>query len=66
MIGARHADIEPTSIVTGEVSFENQGRSRVMLRNRGLIHVYIEKQSRRLIGAEWIGPDAEHIAHLLA
>ena len=25
MIGARHADIEPTSIVTGEVSFENQG-----------------------------------------
>lgn len=66
MIGARHADIEPESIVTGEVSFEDQGRSRVMLRNRGLMHVYVEKQSRRLIGAEWIGPDAEHIAHLLA
>ena len=30
------------------------------------MHVYVEKQSRRLIGAEWIGPDAEHIAHLLA
>jgi len=66
MIGARHADIEADSIVTGEVSFEDQGRSRVMLRNRGLMHVYVEKQSRRLIGAEWIGPDAEHIAHLLA
>jgi dihydrolipoamide dehydrogenase len=24
-IGARHADVEPESIVTGEVSFEDQG-----------------------------------------
>jgi dihydrolipoamide dehydrogenase len=52
--------------VTGEVSFENQGRSRVMLKNRGLMHVYVDRESRRFLGAEWIGPDAEHIAHLLA
>jgi dihydrolipoamide dehydrogenase len=66
VIGKHYAEIAPDSFVVGEVSFEDQGRSRVMLRNRGLMHVYVEKASRRLIGAEWIGPDAEHIAHLLA
>lgn len=66
MVGARHADLAAGSFVTGEVSFEDQGRSRVMLRNRGLMHVYVDKTTRMLLGAEWIGPDAEHIAHLLA
>jgi len=66
MVGARHADLAAGSFVTGEVSFEDQGRSRVMLRNRGLMHVYVDRGTRRFLGAEWIGPDAEHIAHLLA
>jgi dihydrolipoamide dehydrogenase len=66
MVGARHADLAAGSFVTGAVSFEDQGRSRVMLRNRGLMHVYVDKASRRFVGAEWIGPDAEHIAHLLS
>ena len=66
MVGARYVDLVADSFVTGEVSFEDQGRSRVMLRNRGLMHVYVDKTTRRFVGAEWIGPDAEHIAHLLA
>ncbi|SEJ09175.1 dihydrolipoyl dehydrogenase [Paraburkholderia diazotrophica] len=66
MVGTRHADLAADSFATGEVSFEDQGRSRVMLRNRGLMHVYVDKASRRFVGAEWIGPDAEHIAHLLS
>ncbi|WP_233838772.1 dihydrolipoyl dehydrogenase [Paraburkholderia sp. ZP32-5] len=66
MVGASYRDLTPGSFVTGEVSFEDQGRSRVMLRNRGLMHVYVDKASRQFVGAEWIGPDAEHIAHLLA
>ncbi len=28
--------------------------------------MYVDTTSRRFVGAEWIGPDAEHIAHLLA
>jgi dihydrolipoamide dehydrogenase len=65
-VGARHADLVPGTFVTGAVSFEDQGRSRVMLRNRGLLHVYADSTSGRLLGAELIGPDAEHLAHLLA
>lgn len=51
---------------TGKVSFENQGRSRVMLRNKGLLHVYGEQGTGRFLGAEMTGPNAEHLAHLLA
>lgn len=50
----------------GEVSFENQGRSRVMLQNRGLLRVYAEYGSNLFLGAEMVGPRAEHLAHLLA
>lgn len=66
MVGSRYADLDPQRIVIGEVSFENQGRSRVMLRNRGLLRVYADAVSGQFLGAEMIGPDAEHIAHLLA
>jgi len=51
---------------TGVVSFEDQGRSRVMLKNKGLLHIYAEHGTGRLLGAEIIGPQAEHLAHLLA
>lgn len=51
---------------TGTVSFEDQGRSRVMLKNKGLLHIYAEHGTGRLLGAEIIGPQAEHLAHLLA
>ncbi|MGP9832646.1 dihydrolipoyl dehydrogenase [Marinobacter sp. NSM] len=50
----------------GEVSFENQGRSKVIGKNRGLLRVYGEHGSGLFMGAEMFGPAAEHIAHLLA
>jgi len=37
-----------------------------MLRNVGLLHVYADIATGRLVGAEMIGPDAEHLAHLLS
>ena len=52
--------------ITGRVSFESQGRSRVMLKNKGLLHVYADPLTKRLLGAEIFGPDAEHLGHLLA
>ncbi|RKF22165.1 dihydrolipoyl dehydrogenase [Alginatibacterium sediminis] len=50
----------------GTVSFENQGRSRVMLVNKGRAHLYGEQGTGRFLGAEIVGPNAEHLAHLLA
>lgn len=50
----------------GMVSFEDQGRSKVIGKNRGLLKVYAERDSGVFAGAEMVGPAAEHIAHLLA
>jgi dihydrolipoamide dehydrogenase len=66
IVGGGWTHLRDTSHVVGEVSFANQGRSRVMLRNKGLLHVYAERDSGLFLGAEMIGPDAEHIGHLLA
>lgn len=51
---------------TGEVSFEDQGRSRVIGKNKGLLKVYGEHGTGLFLGAEMFGPAAEHIGHLLA
>ncbi len=66
--GASHAELTAagTAFDTGRVSFADQGRSRVMRVNRGGLHVYAERGTGRLLGAEMIGPAAEHIGHLLA
>ncbi len=66
IVGGGFGSLEPGSFVTGRVSFENQGRARVLLRNKGLLHVYADPTSRRFLGAEMIAPAAEHLAHLLA
>jgi len=50
----------------GVVSFEDQGRSRVMLQNKGLLKVYAEQGSGLFLGAEMFGPAAEHVGHLMA
>ena len=50
----------------GKVSFTNQGRSRVMLQNHGMLRVYGEYATGRFLGAEMIGPRAENLGHLLA
>jgi dihydrolipoamide dehydrogenase len=50
----------------GEVSFATQGRSRVIGRNRGIARLYGCRASGKLVGAQLLGPAAEHMAHLLA
>lgn len=56
---------EGLEYVVGEVSFDNQGRSRVMGVNCGLLRLYVCKKSGCLLGASMVAPDAEYIAHLL-
>ncbi|KAA9132611.1 dihydrolipoyl dehydrogenase [Marinihelvus fidelis] len=66
MVGKAWSQLEPDSFAVGEVSFANQGRSRVMGINQGLLRVYADRETCTLVGAEMLGPRAEHLAHLLA
>jgi dihydrolipoamide dehydrogenase len=68
LAGETHAQLRARGarFAVGSASFDDQGRSRVMGRNLGIVRVYGEADSGRFLGAEMIGPAAEHIGHLLA
>jgi dihydrolipoyl dehydrogenase len=66
VVGPGFEKLSKDEMVIGEVRFEDQGRSRIMGRNRGLGRVYADRASGRFLGAEIAGPSAEHLGHLLA
>ncbi len=67
-VGRTHRDLSTSGddFVTGEVSFEGQGRSIVKLKEQGMLHVYADRQTGKILGAELQAPDGEHLAHLIA
>ncbi len=68
MVGESHRELSErkADFAAGELDYSDQGRARVMQVNRGLLRVYGERNTGRFLGAEMIGPSAEHLAHLLA
>ena len=66
IVGGGFRALIPGTYATGQVSFEDQGRSRIMLKNNGLLNVYGELDTGNFLGAEMLAPAAEHLAHLLA
>jgi len=66
IIGQSYGELEPEKILVGENAFNNQGRALTAQKNKGLIRVYAEPGSGKLLGAEMCLPAGEHLAHLLA
>jgi dihydrolipoamide dehydrogenase len=64
--GKSFRELDPDQTAVGQVSYEDQGRARVMGRNAGLVRIYAERDCGILVGAEMFGPRVEHTAHLLA
>jgi dihydrolipoamide dehydrogenase len=66
VIGRTFKDLKGENIVIGEIDYSNQGRATIEDQNAGLLRVYGLRSSGKLLGAECIAPDGEHLAHLLA
>ncbi len=66
MVGQTYRNLKDGEYVIGAIDFTDQGRSRIMLKNKGLLHLYFSIETRLLLGAEMCGPDAEHLGHLFA
>lgn len=68
VVGASYADVVASGVpfVVGKVSYRGQGRAIVKLKEKGALHVYVADDDGRLLGAEMIAPDGEHLAHLLS
>jgi dihydrolipoamide dehydrogenase len=65
-VGHHFNQLEPESFVVGRCDFSNQGRAIIRDQNRGLLHIYAEATTGRLLGAEMCAPAGEHLGHLLA
>ena len=65
-VGARWSELDPDTTAVGTVNFAPVGRALIMGKNRGILKVYADKQSGRLLGSEMACPKGEHLAHLLA
>jgi dihydrolipoamide dehydrogenase len=64
-VGLRRDELDPDTSEFGEISFAPVGRALIMGKHKGLLRVYGDKQSGRILGAEMVGPLCEHLAHLL-
>jgi dihydrolipoamide dehydrogenase len=65
LVGARYAELELDKTAIGEVKLAPVGRAMIMGQNRGIIRVYADKASGRMLGAEMITTRGENLAHLL-
>jgi hypothetical protein len=59
-------EAEGCDFAVGGVSHADRGRARVIGNDRGLLRVYGEQGTVRLLGAETAAPGGENMAHLLA
>ena len=65
-VGMRFDEIDATRSAVGEASFATVGRARAMGEARGVLRVYADRASGRVLGSEMIAPRGEHLGHLLA
>jgi len=65
-VGARYDELNLETAVIGEIKMAPVGRALIMSKNKGIIRVYAEKASGKLLGAEMIATKGENLGHLLA
>lgn len=65
-VGTTWSRLNHEQTVIGEVNFAPVGRALIMGKNRGLLRVYGERKTGRLLGAEMACVKGENLAHLLA
>lgn len=59
-------ELRSQDVLVGKASYDDQGCAKLMGRAHGLIHIYADRQSRVLLGAELFAPEGDHLAHLAA
>lgn len=65
-VGKGFSEIEEGRRAVGTADFSKQARARTAETAAGLMHIYADKNTGALLGAEMSVPAGEHMAHLLA
>lgn len=66
VVGRRWHELDQQRTAVVQQRFGPVGRALIMGQNRGLMRVYADRRTGRLIGASMVGPRCEHLAHLLS
>ena len=64
-VGTQLSDLNQDDIVIGEIKLAPVGRALIMGKNRGLIRIYADKMSGKILGACMISVKGENLGHLL-
>ncbi|MCW8957131.1 MAG: FAD-dependent oxidoreductase, partial [Gammaproteobacteria bacterium] len=64
-VGASLSELDSDTTVTGEIRLAPVGRALIMGNNKGIIRVYADKASGKLLGASMISVKGENLGHLL-
>ena len=65
LVGQSYAQLKEKSIIVAESGFDSP-RHWVWNKPKGRLQVYLEQASGKILGAELLGYQAEHLAHTLA
>lgn len=65
-VGKRWYELDHAQTAVGEVNMAPVGRALIMGKNKGVIRLYADKASGKLLGSEMICAKGENLAHLLA
>ena len=65
LAGASWDEVKTSNPAVGRATFQG-GREKIMQRPHGTLHLYADRSNGRLLGAEMVAPQGEHLAHLLA
>ena len=63
-VGQSFKDLDGQDILIGSADFATQSRARLAEEAYGMIRVYAEPESGKLLGCEMALPEGEHFAHL--
>lgn len=65
-VGLRWSELDQDKVAVGQVKLAAVGRALIMGKNMGIIRVYADKASGKLLGGAMICAHGESLAHLLA
>jgi dihydrolipoamide dehydrogenase len=68
LVGWTHEQLRKNkrTFLIGRADFSQQSRAKLEMLNQGLLHIYVDSETARILGAELICPGGEHLAHQLA
>lgn len=64
-VGAQLSELDPDTIAIGEIKMAPVGRALIMGKNKGIIRLYADRKSGKLLGATLACVKGENLGHLL-